>query len=360
VGCAYLLVTAIGCVHLGFEGIAGDRARQLFRFATHPLLGLVIGAVATALVQSSSTITSLIVGLVAGGLPVSVAVPMVMGANLGTTLTNTVVSLGYVGDRPSFRRAFAAATVHDCFNLLAILIFFPLEIGCHPLERLSAAIAQRWPTVTLPFGESEALHSMMGGGTTAIAQLIRPISHPYDHWGLILVGIALMIGAIAGMSRILSGWAAQRASAVVQGSISRSAPVSFGAGLVLTAIVQSSSTTTSLLVPLAGAGVIRLEDAYPFTLGANIGTCTTALLAAIAVSGADSSAAIEIAMVHLLYNSLAVFVIYLTPGLRQLPLIGARQLAALASDRRYWAVVYLGGVFFGLPMLTLGILSWIH
>ena len=114
----------------------GDHAKALFAFATNPFLGLLVGTVATALIQSSSTVTSIIVGLVAGGLPVVTAVPMVMGANIGTTITNTLVSLGHVAERGEFRRAFAAATVHDFFNLLSVAIFFPIEIVFHPLEKM--------------------------------------------------------------------------------------------------------------------------------------------------------------------------------------------------------------------------------
>ena len=126
----YLLLVAVGVVSRGFNQVAGgpSGAEALFAFATNPFMGVLLGGLATALVQSSSTVTSIIVGMVAGGLSVSVAIPMVMGANLGTTITNTLVSFGHVGDREAFRRAFAAATVHDWFNLLSIVLFLPLEV----------------------------------------------------------------------------------------------------------------------------------------------------------------------------------------------------------------------------------------
>ncbi|VFN03455.1 MAG: solute carrier family 34 (sodium-dependent phosphate cotransporter) [Candidatus Kentron sp. G] len=86
----YCILLAVGMIGTGFKWAAGGRegAERLFAFATNPFMGLLIGIMATALVQSSSTITSVIVGLVAGGLPVSAAIPMVMGANIGTTVTN--------------------------------------------------------------------------------------------------------------------------------------------------------------------------------------------------------------------------------------------------------------------------------
>ena len=116
----YLILVAVGAISHGFKDFSGgaEGAAQIFAFANNPFVALLLGILATALVQSSSTVTSVIVGLVAGGLPIGMAIPMVMGANLGTTITNTIVSMGHVRDRAEFRRAFAAATVHDFFNLL--------------------------------------------------------------------------------------------------------------------------------------------------------------------------------------------------------------------------------------------------
>ena len=102
----YLLICAVGMIGSGFKAAAGGQAKELFDFAVNPFAGLVVGTVATALIQSSSTVTSIIVGLVAGGLPISVAVLMVMGANIGTSITNTIVSLGHVRDKKEFARAF--------------------------------------------------------------------------------------------------------------------------------------------------------------------------------------------------------------------------------------------------------------
>ncbi len=127
----YLVLVAVGTVSGGFKLASGgsEGAKEIFAFATNPIVALLLGALATALVQSSSTVTSVIVGLVAGGLPISIAIPMVMGANIGTTITNTLVSIGHIRSKEEFRRAFAASTVHDFFNLLAVAIF--LSFGNH-------------------------------------------------------------------------------------------------------------------------------------------------------------------------------------------------------------------------------------
>jgi sodium-dependent phosphate cotransporter len=58
---------------------------------------------------------------------VSTAIPVIMGANIGTSVTNTIVSMGHVGNAEEFRRAFAGATIHDMFNWLSVIVFLPLE-----------------------------------------------------------------------------------------------------------------------------------------------------------------------------------------------------------------------------------------
>ena len=137
----YFLIVAVGLISAGFRSATGGQAEQLFAFATNPFMGLIIGIIATSLIQSSSTVTSIIVGLVAGGLPVATAIPMVMGANIGTTITNTLVRLGHIRDKTECRRAFAAATVHDYFNLLSVAIFLPLEIFTGFLEHTAGFLA---------------------------------------------------------------------------------------------------------------------------------------------------------------------------------------------------------------------------
>jgi len=118
VALVYLLIVAVGVISSGFRAAVGDEAAELFAFAENPIVGLIVGIVATALIQSSSTATAIVVGLVGGGLPVTLAVPMVMGANIGTALTSGIVSLSYIRNKEEFSRAFSSSAVKDLFNLL--------------------------------------------------------------------------------------------------------------------------------------------------------------------------------------------------------------------------------------------------
>lgn len=346
----YLLLVAVGMIGTGFKWATAGHAKELFEFASNPLVGLMIGTVATALIQSSSTVTSIIVGLVAGGLPVSMAIPMIMGANIGTTITNTLVSLGHIRNRDEFRRAFAAATVHDFFNLMAVIIFLPLELMFGMLEKISAYMA-----ALLVGGESLSMKSMnfikplIKPVTGATKDLFSALPEPTSGIAMIALGIALIIFSVAYVGKLLKKALVGRAKEMLHGAIGRGPVSGIASGSIVTVLVQSSSTTTSLMVPLVGTGVLKLKDIYPFTLGANIGTCITALLAATAVSGEMAIFALQIALVHLSYNLLAVITIFGIPFLRNLPLVMAEKLAKLAAVKRRIAFGYVSTVFFFLP-----------
>jgi sodium-dependent phosphate cotransporter len=361
VALVYVLVVAVGLVGDGFETVTGERARALFTLATNPFLGLIVGTVATALIQSSSTVTSIIVGLVAGGLPVATAIPMVMGANIGTTLTNTLVSLGHVSNQQEFKKAFAAATVHDAFNLLSVALFLPLEIFFHPLEKICQVLA-----IALVEGESAPIGevNVLKTATTPVIDAAKNVTQDLSTLprGMVLigVGIGLIMVTITLMGKLLKVLMVGRAKEIVYSAMGRGSVVGIITGCLITVVVQSSSTTTSLVVPLAGTGVFTLAQIYPFTLGANIGTCLTAVLAASVISGTQAVPAMEIAMVHLVFNTVSVVVIYCTPFLRPLPMLGAETLAAIASQRKAWAFVYVLGVFFLIPGLLLGLTAWPH
>lgn len=353
----YLLICAVSMIGGGFKMSTGDHAKELFAFASNPFAGLVVGTVATALIQSSSTVTSIIVGLVAGGLPVSIAVPMVMGANIGTSITNTIVSLGHVRAKEEFKRAFSAATVHDFFNLLSVVIFLPLEIMFGFLEMLGSLLS------SLFYGSGDASIKSYNFVKAATAPVVNTFKSTFQALGdqiggvlLIVVGIVLIFIAITMIGKLLRKLMVGKARDIMHTAIGRGPVSGISSGTLVTVLVQSSSTTTSLMVPLAGSGAFKLKEIYPFTLGANIGTCVTAVLAATAVTG-NAQAALQIAFIHLTYNILGVVFIYGIPFLRFLPVRAAEWLGETASENKMAALAYILGVFFVIPGLCLGITS---
>jgi len=126
----YLFLVGINGLSTAIKYLGGDFAEKMLSTTSNPFISLFIGIFSTTIFQSSSTTTSLIVGMVSSGaLNLGGAIPMIMGANIGTTVTNIIVSIGHINRGNEFKRAFAAATVHDFFNVLAVLILFPIEIA---------------------------------------------------------------------------------------------------------------------------------------------------------------------------------------------------------------------------------------
>ncbi|MDV5172184.1 Na/Pi symporter [Photobacterium rosenbergii] len=345
----YVLLVAVSVVSSGFKLSVGEQAKTLFEFASHPIAGLMIGLVATSLIQSSSTVTSIIVGLVAGGLPVETAIPMVMGANMGTTLTNTLVSLGHARCNEEFRRAFASATIHDFFNLLAVAIFLPLEMMFGLLEKISTwLVSPMMGTANMDMGGINFMKAVTGPGVNLIK---GPLSSFGTMGGLfmIAIGIGLIFISITAMGKLMRSLMVGRAREILKSAIGRGPIHGIASGTVVTVLVQSSSTTTSLMVPLVGTGVLKVRDVYPFTLGANIGTCITALLAATAVGGEFAVYALQIALVHLAFNLMATVLIYGVPFLRELPLKGAFYLGEIGTKSKAAVAGYIGLVFIAIP-----------
>ncbi|GAA1973446.1 Na/Pi symporter [Isoptericola halotolerans] len=352
----YLLITAVNIIGSGFKTATGDSADGVFAFASNPFVALMIGVLFTALTQSSSTTTSVTVGLVAGGMPIQIAIPMLMGANIGTTLTNTLVSLGMARDRENFRRAFSAATVHDFFNLLAVLIFLPLEMAFGLLQRTSAVMAE-WSSGT----DGGVVATVFTGIGTVVGAVTKPLSDLVkdstdslpDLWQgivMIVLGISLILWVINLVGRLLKVLMVGRAAAVLHTAIGRGPVTGIGSGAVVTVMVQSSSTTTSLMIPLAGSGVFSLRQIYPFTVGANIGTTITALIAAFGFTGVEAEAALQAAYVHMMFNVYATLLIFGLPFLRVLPVRGAEWLGRVASVNKLWAAAWVLGVFVAIPL----------
>ena len=347
----YLLLAAVGAIGDGFKLATSSNAKQLFSFASNPFVALIVGIVATALIQSSSTVTSIIVGMVAGGLPVEIAVPMVMGANIGTSLTSTIVSLGHIKHREEFRRAFSAATVHDSFNILAVAILLPLELLFQPLQKTSLALSQMFVSDS----------SMSMGGMNFMKVLLAPASQTIKLltgwlpgiWGgvaMIILGVVLILLVVSAIGKVLRKVMVGRAKDILNAAVGRRPVSGMASGTLITMLVQSSSTTTALIVPMAGTGVFTLKQVYPFTLGTNIGTTVTALLAATAISGPTAQVAMQIALVHVLFNIFGIFLIYVLPFLRQVPPFMANTLAEWGLRNKMYVFAYMAGVFFVIPL----------
>ena len=356
---ALLFVFLLGVKGLGdgFKLLSRDLVENFFRATANPFVGLVIGILATTLVQSSSVTTAMIVGLVAAPenpLPLAHAIPMIMGANIGTTVTNTLVSLAHIGRKAEFRRAFSAATCHDFFNYITVLILLPLELATGYLGRTAELL-------------TEALTGWGAGGvdyespvSNLLSAAFKPIrgavtaTFEAAQWraaAIILMSAFLIFISLVLLVRVMRKLLQSRVEMGLMNVLGQSGSVGIVVGIVVTVMVQSSSITTSLLIPLAGAGIITLEQVFPITIGANVGTTVTALLASLAVTGVNAGAGITIALVHLLFNLTGSLLIYPIPRIRRIPLDAARRLAITAVRSKTLAIGYVAGLFYGIPAI---------
>ena len=118
-GSILLFMLSIQLMGTAFKAWGTGTAQSILEVTSNPFIGLFIGLLVTAILQSSSTTTSLAVAAVASGsVSLQHAVPIVMGANVGTTITSTIVSLGYITKTNEFRKAISAGTSHDFFNVI--------------------------------------------------------------------------------------------------------------------------------------------------------------------------------------------------------------------------------------------------
>lgn len=355
----YVFLLGVNGLGDGFKSLGKGLLDVFFAATDNPFMGLVVGVLATTLVQSSSVSTSLIVGLVAAPenpLPIANAVPMIMGANIGTTVTNTIVSLGHAGRPDEFRRAFSVATCHDFFNFMAVAILLPFEMVTGYLRRSAEFLA----SLATDVGGVQYQSPIKGALKASVKQVKTIIADGVESPQaqaviLIALSVAVIFVALFLIVRVMRAATSSRVESLVSRGLEQAAILSMFVGVVVTVMVQSSSITTSLLVPLAGAGVITLSQAFPITIGANIGTTVTALLAALAATGANATAGITIALVHLLFNLSATALIFPIERLREMPLRAAAWLGEVAVRSRRWALIYVVVLFYGLPALLAAI-----
>ncbi|XP_040538450.1 sodium-dependent phosphate transport protein 2A isoform X4 [Gallus gallus] len=441
-GFLYLFVCSLDVLSSAFQLAGGKVAGDIFKdnaILSNPVAGLVVGILVTVLVQSSSTSTSIIVSMVSSGLlEVRSAIPIIMGSNIGTSVTNTIVALMQAGDRSEFKRAFAGATVHDCFNWLSVLVLLPLEVVSGYLHHVTRLVVATFnirsgkdapdllKIITEPFTKliiqldksvitgiatgdeslrnrslirmwcgpappqpARSLQTAAGGvgvppnctasghcssnGIGILHNVTRQkCEHLFTDTPLpdLAVGLVLLAGSLVVLCtclillvKILNSLLKGQVAKAIQKVINTDLPHPFSwltgyfamvVGAGMTFVVQSSSVFTSAITPLIGLGVISIERAYPLTLGSNIGTTTTAILAALASPGDKLASSFQIALCHFFFNISGILLWYPLPFTR-LPIRMAKALGERTAKYRWFAVLYLIICFLLLPSLIFGI-----
>lgn len=349
----YVFLVSVTMMGSGFKTFGKGFAQALIEGTSNPFVGLFIGVLSTAIIQSSSTTTSMVVAFVASGtLTVETAIPVVMGANIGTTVTAALVSMGHITRRREFQRAYQASTVHDFFNLCTVIVLLPIELATGYLQRSAMFLSEiLWGSSTSMTFESplKMITKPPGEAIKSLTIDTLGLSKTVAGTVLVVVGVLVLIVSLYALTKLMRSLVLDKLKQFFERSLGRSAALGLLIGLVVTAVIQSSSVTTSLMVPMAAAGVMTVRQVFPVTVGANVGTTVTAILASLT----GNPAGLTIALVHLLFNLSGIVLFFLPPPMRKIPMFLSRKLSEAASRRRYVAVVFILTVFFAIPGLMI-------
>ncbi|TMW69044.1 hypothetical protein Poli38472_001200 [Pythium oligandrum] len=374
----YFFMVAVTLIGGGFTLALGCEAKGAFDFANNPVAGLMVGTIATALLHSSGTVTSIVVALVgAGGMTIRQGVYVIMGANIGTCVTCIMVAFGQVGDRARFQRAMAAATVHDMYNIWSVIIMFPLEVIAHPLEELSKAMANaktdsgafKSPvdaivnplTDKILVVDKSSIYKVATGDKLCADYpsfikkgAFKGTSMSDTSVGIIVVviGFCVLVCALLTLVKMLAKVFMGPTKKIIGKLLNYNGYINILVGTAITFAVHSSTVVTSTLTPMAGLGVITLEQVYPLVIGANLGTTGTALLAALVTGKSDS---VAIALVHFWFNIFGIFLFYPIPITRKPIYSWANALARWSAAWPMSAIIFLLVLFIVAPGILLGL-----
>jgi len=404
--CLYFFLVGLDLLGSGAKVMGGCTAGELFGEDTNPVAGLMVGILATVFLQSSSTTTSIVVSLVgAGSISVNQGIYMVMGSNIGTSVTNTLVAMGQMGDGDQLERAFAGATVHDMFNFLSVGVFFPIELVTGYLNRLTGACVKNFATrdgdkwvgpikkIIGPLtnkviiANKYVIKAVAKGGSCSEFYPIQcedpdsPTKSTCSQVGLIacdkatdacpaffqadatrrddqisgisvfILGLVVLFICLFAMVAVLQKMMLGASTRIIYKATNINGYLAILVGTGVTMIIQSSSITTSTLTPLVGLGVLPLEAMFPLTIGANIGTTLTALLAALL----STTSAVQVALAHLFFNISGLLVWYPVPFMRKVPLNAARNLGKSTRIWRGFPILYILVAFLFIPFTILGL-----
>lgn len=336
---------ALEVMSSSFQLLSIEIIEQIIIATSNPFVSFFIGLLVTAIVQSSSTTTTMFV-IASSTIGFENAVFMVMGANVGTTVTSSIVSLGHVTKRKEFRKAIAAASLHDFFNILTAIILVPLEYFFHILSDLAQTIASGLANNNA-FDIFVFLNPIKG--------IITPISDTvlFVLFGNGILGVIFSMGllfySIRFIALLFKKVILEQQPSLLEKSLFGNPFKSLIAGIGITSVVQSSSLVSSLIVPIVATNKLSLKRAFPLIMGTNIGTTITALFAAFS----KSEIALSIAFTHVLFNVIGVLIFFPIQNIRQFPIQMARSLGKATLKNRLVGFAYIFLTFFIIPFILI-------
>lgn len=309
----------------------------------NPFIALVIGLLITAIFQSSSTTTTISVVMVASGLiSLQSAIPIVFGANIGTSITAIISTISHINGKKEFKKAISAAMLHHLFNLFTACILFPLEYYTGIFSTLSQYIGGNFSNLI------KGIEPQTG---------IKFYSKSYEYLesiiqnGIILffISLALLLTSIKLFTQLMKNSLIGDSQKIITHYIFGGSLRSFSWGVFSTSLIHSSAVTTSFIVPIVATDKISLRKAFPFIVGANIGTTFTAIVAALT----KSPEAMSLAMAHFLFNFFGMMLFLPIPKIRDYIIELVKKLGEIARDNKILVIIYVFLLFFVIPFILI-------
>ena len=352
----YLFLLSIELLGFSFKNIGFDIAKNLINnSSTSIFLGLLIGILATAIMQSSSATTSIIIGLFTSSILIGdlekmifFIIPYIIGANIGTSITSLLVSFGHIKDKIEFRNAFSISTIHSLFNIIITLIIFPLQYYTNFLGKLSLYLSSFFFDKSSPIPFSNPFEKLFDIPIQFLEFMLSKQNLIDVYLLLILFSFVLIFFSLKYISIFLKQLFLEDIKKVFETIIFRNKYLALFFGFLITLIIQSSSASTALLVPFAAIGLIKLNRAYPFILGSNIGTTITAFIVALNIG---THLALALAFSHILFNLIGIIILYSLPIAREFMYILTEKILTITDKHKYFPFYYIFGIYFLIPLL---------
>ncbi|MBZ8176523.1 hypothetical protein GP475_10960 [Corynebacterium poyangense] len=286
-GIAFAIATVLFGINLVISG--SQAISPLVARAHNPFLGLALGIVLTAVIQSSSATTALTVTAVGGGLiPLEAAVPIIMGANIGTTFTPFLVAFSFFRNQDQYQRAIHTAGMHMWFNVSLVALLLPLELLAHPFQHFS-----HLDTITPPTNHSPLV---------------------FNPTFSLICGAFLILISVRIIAALLNTLMATTTHTLMERAPGRSFSLGVLVGTLITMMVQASTVTICSLLAFTVTRPIRQRDALALIVGANVGTTLLSLIVAFYLN----TAAVQAALIHLFFNLIGAIALLCFPALRTL------------------------------------------
>lgn len=342
VGIVFVLALGIRAMIAGLLELLPAISSDFFDQSLGLWAAFFAGILATCFVQSSSAVTvMLVLGLASGAIPFLVAVAAMFGANIGTTITPLLLSFGLVDDRRRYSRALRVGLIHVWFNVLGVLVLLPLELAFGVFERISRSF-------TAPLEHLVSDEAFVPESVSAVYIQDLDIT-PLTAWILLLGGIVASFVAMR--------MAAAKAAVFIEGTGHRMLDRCDGAangvgvflGIFAVMLTRTSSSVVSAVGALHAGRAVSLHNALAIVLGANIGTTLTGILVASSIPGDLGTAALEVALIHFLFNLSGVLLLLLVPALSSLVLRITMLSAKVIEHRPLLAALAFLLFWVGLP-----------